>query len=272
MGTTERQVLATTTKVFVLFWIYMYISVVTRPKIVTAKNAPTSTPLTKRDVKITMAVLLPEWPLPFSDKQYPYFKQMLFPGLDIALEKFDRIVPGVSNVSIFYTDTACSSRVTQIATVDLRYQHHSDVYLGPVCLYATSPTALLSAHWGVPILTVGAQAYGFDNKLEYTTLTRVQGPFTKMGMCIRDYLIRQNWNNTAILHVSVEGENNDCEFGAGAVYFTLITSGFKLPEGVGLKSEEIDDKPSLLRVLNDYVKPNARSKSFHLATFDFVKQ
>lgn len=53
---------------------------------------------------------------------------------------------------------------------------HTDVFLGPMCDYVIAPVARYAGHWGIPVLTPGAQAEAFRHKHnQFSTLTRLAG-------------------------------------------------------------------------------------------------
>ena len=267
MGVNDCQKPATIMKVILILWIYL----ATRSKASIAQfSAPrTSTKIDHEDNTIYMAVLLPSWPLDLTDRHYPFLAQMAMPAIDMALEKFETILPN-RNVSVIFADTRCSDFRSQIITVDIRLEVEADVYIGPCCEYAAAPTGRLLAHWNIPFITVGTMAQGFNSKEEYTTLTRLQSPYALLGEFIRDYFLYKNWNHTAFVFEDSGSNVRDCHFGAGAVFHTLKSSEFVLPEAYSFTEPESihGDLSQEKIILEEVVKPKARGKFSKLAVFN----
>ena len=206
---------------------------------------------------LRVALMLPEFHNGTSQKQWPYFMQMVVPAMSIALHEVRKTILPFHNITYVARDTRCSNPWAQILSVDMRYEYDSDVFFGPACEYAVAPTARFCDYWGVPLITAGALAQGFS-KQYFRTITRVQGSYDKFAVVLLDFFKLHNWNTTMLLlDEPTNGEIKDCYFCMGGISWTLGTGnvpheveGF---EETSLNADRIDE-------ILEKVKMHARGK------------
>ncbi|XP_043934919.1 atrial natriuretic peptide receptor 2 [Protopterus annectens] len=94
----------------------------------------------------------------------------------------------------------CSDELAPLNAVDLKFYDNPDVMFGPGCVYPAAPVARFAAHWKLPLITAGAQAYGFDDK-EKTSVTTVRlGPiYTTLGHFARSLGRNFGWESRVLL-------------------------------------------------------------------------
>ncbi|XP_072020505.1 atrial natriuretic peptide receptor 3-like [Amphiura filiformis] len=179
----------------------------------------TSTVLSQEQEQLRLGVMLPEYQPGM--RHWPYFTQMVQPGIDIALGKVQETILPKHNVSYLALDTRCSNQMSMILSVHMKYKYECDVFLGPACEYAVAPTARFCDYWDVPLITAGALAQGFS-KDYFNTITRMQGSYDKFAYSLVEFFERQNWNTTILLvDEPIDGEIKDCFFCMGGVSWTF---------------------------------------------------
>lgn len=194
-------------------------------------------------------------------KKWPYFYQMVKPGLDIALEKIteDQILPNY-HANFTHMDTRCLNPQAQIDTVNLRYESNCDVFFGPACEYATAPSARFCNYWKVPQITAGALSAGFSSKSTFRTLTRLQGPYDKFGLVVVDLFILHNWAVTGLLYDhDPNGEIADCYFCMGGISMALDGAKDKEIQQKVVQFKESNLDKDLHKILGD-IQLSVRSK------------
>ena len=218
----------------------------------------------QRDREFRLGLLLPEYQPP-PMRYWPYFRQMVQPGIDIAIGKInDTILPGY-NFTYQWQDTKCSNQLAMIYTVSMRYQFECDVFFGPACEYAVAPTARFCDYWEVPLITAGAMAQGFSKSF-FTSITRMQGSYDKFAYFVLHFFKLNDWNKTMLLwDEPTTSEIRDCHFCIGGVAWTLGVIG-RIPHEVEAFNERTLDNDAILKLLGK-VKANARSKFLYFTFF-----
>uniref|UniRef100_A0A8V1A7Z2 Guanylate cyclase n=1 Tax=Gallus gallus TaxID=9031 RepID=A0A8V1A7Z2_CHICK len=110
-----------------------------------------------------------------------------------------------------------------LAAVDLRFAHHPAAFVGPGCVYAAAPVARFTSHWGLPLLTAGAEAHGFDDKREQFALTTRVGPsHRKLGELGARLHRHYGWARRALLvYWDERMDDRPCFFAAEGLYMQL---------------------------------------------------
>ena len=203
---------------------------------------------------LRMGLLLPEYRPGM--RFWPYFKQMVQPGIDIALKKAEEILPD-HNVTYLWQNTQCSNPVSMVLSVHMKYDFKCDVFFGPACEYAVAPVARFCDYWETPLITAGALAQGF-NKNVFQTITRMQGSYDKFGNSVVDLFQRNNWNITMLLvDEPIGGEIRDCFFCMGGVSWTLKENA--IYHEVETFDEKTITRDGIVKILHE-VRDAARSK------------
>ena len=102
------------------------------------------------------------------------------------------------------------------------------IFLGPVDEYAVASIARLSSHWDIPLSTGGGLIKALADKREYSYLTRLMGPYTKLSDFIYQFFNTFGWKKSALLYANNLNENvvkgkTSCYFLAEGIYNTLKT-------------------------------------------------
>ncbi|KAK9308862.1 hypothetical protein QLX08_001278 [Tetragonisca angustula] len=103
---------------------------------------------------------------------------------------------------------------------------YGDAFFGPICDYVIAPVARYAGVWGIPVLTVGAQADAFRYKGEhYPTLTRMMGSHRLVGEALKHILKRFGWKIAGLLYhnhaMASSRGNSECHFTLSAVFTSL---------------------------------------------------
>ncbi|KOX79706.1 Atrial natriuretic peptide receptor 1 [Melipona quadrifasciata] len=102
---------------------------------------------------------------------------------------------------------------------------YGDVFFGPICEYVIAPVARYAGIWGIPVLTVGAQADAFRYKGDYPTLTRMMGSHRLVGEALKHILKRFGWKIAGLLYhnhaMRSSRGNSECHFTLSAVFTSL---------------------------------------------------
>ncbi len=205
--------------------------------------------------QLRLGVMLPEYRPGM--RHWPYFRQMIQPGIDIALQKVSKtILPG-HNITYLSLDTRCSNQMSMILSVHMKYQYECDVFFGPACEYAVAPTARFCDYWEVPLITAGALAQGFS-KAYFNSLTRMQGSYDKFAYVLVEFFREHKWNTTVLLlDQPLDGEIKDCFFCMGGVSWTFHDVG--IPHEVDEFDEKTLTEESIKKILEN-IQQFARSK------------
>ena len=174
--------------------------------------------------EVRMGVMLPTYNEVYVKSGYhryfPYFAQMLQPALEIAMKKVANEILPFHNVTYVPVDSQCSVETTQILAVELRYEEHCNVFLGPMCEYPLATVGRFSNHWKVPLITCGGLSAGYSNKVkQWRTLTRMQGSADKFGYSVLGLFRQNHWNRSALFYDATPNDFGilDCYFHMGGV-------------------------------------------------------
>lgn len=173
---------------------------------------------------VNVGVLLP------STGDYPWVIQKTLPALQIAIESLSKnthLLPNHS-LQLVVKDSQCSGKEGPLEAIELYRQNNAHVFIGPACDYAVAPVARYSQRWGIPVLTAGALVSAFLDKSEYNLLTRMVGPYNKLGDFVLGILRHFKWQHVGLLYSDFKyGANkgkSDCFFQIEAIYLELKKS------------------------------------------------
>ncbi|XP_031416050.1 atrial natriuretic peptide receptor 1 [Clupea harengus] len=99
-----------------------------------------------------------------------------------------------------YVDDECNDLKGPGKIVELRYRNNYSALIGPACSQVCGVTSKLAAFWNIPVVSPVCADQQFLDKEAYPTLTRVFGPFTKMGSFFVEICKEFGWRRIGIIH------------------------------------------------------------------------
>ncbi|OQV25922.1 Atrial natriuretic peptide receptor 1 [Hypsibius exemplaris] len=119
----------------------------------------------------------------------------------------------------------CSSTFGPLSAIEMR--HDVQVFFGPVCDYDLAPVVRYTgASWGIPILTSGGRNSVFDNKTEYSLLTRMNGFYRQLADVVLDILDKFGWSIIGLIFSDHLNQKNlgrsDCYFAVEPIVRMLV--------------------------------------------------
>ncbi|XP_067259450.1 atrial natriuretic peptide receptor 1 isoform X2 [Chanodichthys erythropterus] len=101
-----------------------------------------------------------------------------------------------------FVDDECSDLRGPGKIVSLYHRHNYSAFIGPSCSNVCAVTAKLAAYWNIAVISPLCAEQQFLDKKAYPTLTRVFGPFTKLGAFFVEICKRFGWKRIGIIHES----------------------------------------------------------------------
>ncbi|KAK1122590.1 hypothetical protein K0M31_009035 [Melipona bicolor] len=194
----------------------------------------------EREVKL--AVIAP------ADSRHEQSLPRILPAVLLAVKAVSSakgLLPGW-NITVDHRDSRCSSTYGPLAAFEFYINRtageanrrkgragfltwwtfvSTDVFFGPICEYVIAPVARYAGIWGIPVLTVGAQADAFRYKGDYPTLTRMMGSHRLVGEALKHILKRFGWKIAGLLYhnhaMRSSRGNSECHFTLSAVFTSL---------------------------------------------------
>ncbi|XP_066568134.1 atrial natriuretic peptide receptor 3 isoform X1 [Amia ocellicauda] len=197
------------------------------------------------DSAVDVLVILPQ------KNSYMFSIPRVRPAVEYALGRIrsDERLRADLRFSVHYEDSDCANEAL-FRLVDRSFQSKPDVILGPVCEYAAAPVIRLASHWGIPVLSAGALATGFSDKLtEYTHLTRVSPSYLKMAETFSAMYQHFSWKKTLLLFDD-DKEQRNCFFTLEGVYTLLSSEGRELTH-VDFHAKDGVDMDEVMRYISD---------------------
>uniref|UniRef100_A0A8C8G8V0 Protein kinase domain-containing protein n=1 Tax=Oncorhynchus tshawytscha TaxID=74940 RepID=A0A8C8G8V0_ONCTS len=99
-----------------------------------------------------------------------------------------------------YVDDECSDVNGPGKVVELLHRRNYSAFIGPACSDVCAITAKLAAFWNIPVVSPTCADQQFLIKKAYPTLTRVFGPFTKMGSFFVKICEKFGWRRISIIY------------------------------------------------------------------------
>nr|XP_046181241.1 atrial natriuretic peptide receptor 1 isoform X2 [Oncorhynchus gorbuscha] len=99
-----------------------------------------------------------------------------------------------------YVDDECSDVNGPGKIVELLHRRNYSAFIGPACSDVCAITAKLAAFWNIPVVSPTCADQQFLIKKAYPTLTRVFGPFTKMGSFFVKICEKFGWRRISIIY------------------------------------------------------------------------
>ncbi|XP_053224656.1 atrial natriuretic peptide receptor 1 isoform X1 [Podarcis raffonei] len=174
---------------------------------------------------LTIAVVLPE-----RNTTYPWAWPRVAPAIRLAVRKVNArpdLLPGYTVQLVFGTSEddhgVCSDILAPMSAVDLQMSANPDLFVGPGCVYTAAPVARFTRHWGLPLVTAGAEAVGFANKAsEYALTTRTGPSHGKLGEFAAYLNQHFNWTRHAmLLYWDNKNDDRPCFFAVEGLYLRL---------------------------------------------------
>ncbi|XP_076366597.1 atrial natriuretic peptide receptor 1-like isoform X3 [Tachypleus tridentatus] len=174
---------------------------------------------------INLVVLAPE------NNSLPYSLYKIMPSIQHAV-KFveDHGILNRNIIKVCPRNTHSSSTHGPLAAYEMYRNKTVSVFLGPVDSYVLAPVTRYTSVWEIPLLTVGGQAYVFDDKTTvFSFLTRMNGYFSQLGQVFLEMLLHFGWNVVAFLYHNhryhTQGKSTCC-FTLAAIPYVLINLSF----------------------------------------------
>ncbi|KAK3523212.1 hypothetical protein QTP86_022935 [Hemibagrus guttatus] len=99
-----------------------------------------------------------------------------------------------------YVDDECDDLVGPGRIVALQNKHKYSAFIGPCCSCVCAVTAKLAAYWNVAMVSPVCADQQFLDKKAFPTLTRVFGPFTKLGTFFVEICKQFSWQRISIIY------------------------------------------------------------------------
>ncbi len=96
-------------------------------------------------------------------------------------------------------DTYCEPRRGMQMAMDLWFSEDIDVFIGPACSVVCEPVSLLSAAWGIPVISWACSGMSLSDKHAHPTFSRAAGSSLDRIPPIASVPGRFGWNRTCII-------------------------------------------------------------------------
>ncbi|XP_053474798.1 atrial natriuretic peptide receptor 1 [Ictalurus furcatus] len=116
-----------------------------------------------------------------------------------AVNNSTEILPG-HQLDFQYVDDECDDLVGPGRIVALQQKHNFSAFIGPCCSNVCAVTAKLAAYWNIAMVSPVCADQQFLDKKAFPTLTRVFGPFTKLGTFFVEICKQFGWQRISILY------------------------------------------------------------------------
>ncbi|XP_058475260.1 atrial natriuretic peptide receptor 1 [Solea solea] len=188
-----------------------------------ADSSPSVDNTTEDLQEVTLAAILP-----MTNTEYAWAWPRVAPALQQAVQRVNSdpwLLPGLKlrllNGSSENRDGFCSDSMAPLVAVDFKMSNDPWAFIGPGCDYSSSPVARFTTHWGVPMVTAGARAIGFEHYAAVTNTGPTHKKLGEFGASIQETL---GWRQHAMLVFSDNKDANDdrsCYFAAEGLYTVL---------------------------------------------------
>ncbi|CAH1257745.1 NPR1 [Branchiostoma lanceolatum] len=140
-------------------------------------------------------LMMPTYKMPFSG-------QRVGAAAHIALERVNSGELGIlqgHRLTYDYIDTDCEGVEGTGRMVEAQRRGNYSAFIGPMCSWVCTHCARLAAYWNIPVVNPMCSAEEFVDKTEFRTLTRVFGPFIKMGGFFAEICAHFGWQRFALI-------------------------------------------------------------------------
>ncbi|KAI4903341.1 hypothetical protein NFI96_034376, partial [Prochilodus magdalenae] len=111
------------------------------------------------------------------------------------------LLPG-HHLDYQYVDGECNDLVGPGRIAALQHKHKYSAFIGPCCSNVCAVTAKLAAYWNIAMVSPICADQQFLDKKAFPTLTRVFGPFTKLGAFFVEICKQFGWQRIGIIYNS----------------------------------------------------------------------
>uniref|UniRef100_A0A3Q2CF36 Guanylate cyclase n=1 Tax=Cyprinodon variegatus TaxID=28743 RepID=A0A3Q2CF36_CYPVA len=157
---------------------------------------------------VTLAVVLP-----MTNVDYPWAWPRVAPAIKKAISKVNCdpwLLPGLKlqlvNGNSENRDGYCSDSMAPLVAVDLKFAYDPWAFIGPGCVYSSSPVARFTSHWDVPMVTAGARAIGFK---VHRAVTNTGPTHLKLGEFSLKIQQTFKWQHAMLLYTDNTNSNDD---------------------------------------------------------------
>ncbi|XP_048881491.1 atrial natriuretic peptide receptor 1-like [Brienomyrus brachyistius] len=193
---------------------------------------------------VVLAVILPR-----NNTSYPWAWPRVGPALERAIDCINRdqsLLPGYRVRYVFENsendEGICSESIAPLLAVDLKFTHNPWAFIGPGCDYTSSPVGYFTSHWGLPMVTAGAPAVGFDFKM-YPSITNTGPTHRKLGEFALHMHHHFGWLRNALLMFDDNNlDDRPCYFAEEGIYKELLVDNITADNLVFNEHEHIDYK------------------------------
>ncbi len=165
--------------------------------------------------------------LPFEPK-YPWALSKTLPAIEYAMQGInnnsDLLTSQVLRITI--GDSRCSNIEGPLVAIDMYVKRLAHVFVGPACDYSVAPIARFSSHWNIPLITGGAPVQAFEDKTQYSLLTRIYGSYAKLGHVFLVIFKKFKFIRAALIYADNLGKR--AGFGKTHCYFVMESVFLKL--------------------------------------------
>ncbi|XP_053086679.1 LOW QUALITY PROTEIN: atrial natriuretic peptide receptor 1 [Pangasianodon hypophthalmus] len=147
--------------------------------------------------KFTLLLAMPNTSTPFSVGRIGAAALIAIEAVNNSTE----ILPG-HQLDFQYVDDECNDLVGPGRIVALQHKHNYSAFIGPCCSNVCAVTAKLAAYWNIAMVSPVCADQQFLDKKAFPTLTRVFGPFTKLGTFFVAICKQFGWQRISIVYNS----------------------------------------------------------------------
>ncbi|XP_072525797.1 atrial natriuretic peptide receptor 1 isoform X2 [Salminus brasiliensis] len=116
-----------------------------------------------------------------------------------AINSSPELLPG-NQLSYQYVDSRCNDLIGPGQIVALQHKHKYSAFVGPCCSNVCAVTAKLAAYWNIAMVSPICADQQFLDKTAFPTMTRVFGPFTKLGAFFVEICKQFGWRRIGIVY------------------------------------------------------------------------
>lgn len=145
--------------------------------------------------RFTLLISMPNTSIPFSTGR-------IGAGALIAVSSVNRspdLLRG-HQLDYHYVDDECNDLRGPGKIAALYHKHKYSAFIGPSCSNVCAVTAKLAAYWNIAVISPICADQQFLDKKAYPTLTRVFGPFTKLGSFFVEICKWFGWQRISIIY------------------------------------------------------------------------
>ncbi|XP_073809370.1 atrial natriuretic peptide receptor 1 isoform X2 [Danio rerio] len=145
--------------------------------------------------RFTLLISMPNTSIPFSSGR-------IGAGALIAISSVNsspELLRG-HHLDYHYVDDECNDLRGPGKIAALYNRHKYSAFIGPSCSNVCAVTAKLAAFWNIAVISPVCADQQFLDKKAYPTLTRVFGPFTKLGAFFVEICKQFGWQHIGIIY------------------------------------------------------------------------